>query len=113
MENLVVKLLIEEDNRKGDKTPLEVEAKANIVEASRHKPKKQNFRKKNVNHGSRNDASNHIQGNCWVCFKRGHAVTMCKQKKGHSSNNQANVVENDDFVVVISKVNMASDTKGC
>lgn len=37
---------------------------------------------------------------------------MCKHKKGQNSNNQANVVESDDLVVVIYKVNMTSNTKG-
>lgn len=48
MENLAVKLRIEDANRKGDKTPLEVEAKAHLVVASRHNPKKQNLKKKTV-----------------------------------------------------------------
>jgi len=112
MENLVVKHRIEDDNRTRDKTPLEVEGKAHIAEASKHKLKKQNFKKKTVNHGSKNDASKCTRGNCWVCGKSGYTTTICKHKKGKSSNNQVNVVENDDLVAIISEVNMALDTKG-
>ncbi|XP_052173335.1 uncharacterized protein LOC127788770 [Diospyros lotus] len=40
MENLAVRLRIEEDNRKGDKVSLRMEAKANVVEASKPQTKK-------------------------------------------------------------------------
>ena len=58
MENLVVRLLIEDDNRKGDKVSYKFVAKANIVEAPRPQPKKQQAKKKNVNLGPRNNAFN-------------------------------------------------------
>ncbi|XP_038902344.1 uncharacterized protein LOC120088978 [Benincasa hispida] len=92
MENFVAKLYIEEDNRKGDKTPLEVEAKAHITEV--------NLRSRISSRKMR------IMGQGMML------ASAFEHKKGQSSNNQANVKENDDLVAVIYEVNMASDTKG-
>ncbi|XP_022152118.1 uncharacterized protein LOC111019908 [Momordica charantia] len=112
MKNLTVKLRIEEDNRKGDKEPQKVEAKAHIDEASRHHPKKQHSKTKNVNLGLRNDANKRIRGIYCVCGKSGHIAANFRHKKGQSSNNQANIVEHDNLITVISEVNMTFDTKG-
>ena len=60
-----------------------------------------------------NDATKCILGNCWVCGKGGNTIALCKHKKGQSSNNQANVVENDKVITITSKVNMTSNIKGC
>ena len=65
MEDLTIRLRIENDNRKGDKVPHKFEARANIAEVLRPQPKKQLPKKKNVNLGSKKNAINkHIQGNC-------------------------------------------------
>ncbi|XP_052198257.1 uncharacterized protein LOC127805540 [Diospyros lotus] len=65
MEDLAVRLRIEEDNRKGDKAPLRMEARANVVEASKTQPKKQQGKKKNVNMGPKNKTpTKRIQGTC-------------------------------------------------
>ncbi|XP_022148559.1 uncharacterized protein LOC111017193 [Momordica charantia] len=110
MENLTVKLRIEEDNRKEDKEPQKFEAKAHIVEASRRHPKKNQSKTKNF--GPRNDANKRIRAICWVCGKSGHIAANGRHKKGQSSNNQANNMEDDNLISAISEVNMASDTKG-
>lgn len=96
------------DNRKVDKTSLEYEVKTHIAEASKYKAEA-NLKKKITNHGT--DASKCIWRNCWVSGKSSHTTTMCKYKKGQHSNNQANVMENDDLVVTIFEVSIALDTK--
>lgn len=95
MDNLAVKHRIEEDNRKGDKASLGVEANAHIAESSKHGPKKQQLKK-------RNDANKRIRGVCWVCGKSGHVAADCRHKKGQNYNNQTNIVESVDLVAVIS-----------
>jgi len=40
MEDLAIRLCIKEDNRKGEKVPLRLEARANVVESLKPQPKK-------------------------------------------------------------------------
>ncbi|XP_052203979.1 uncharacterized protein LOC127809256 [Diospyros lotus] len=83
MKDLAVRLHIEEDNRKGDKAPLRLEARANVVEASKPQPKKQQGKKKKVNMGPKNKTlTKRIQGSCWVCGKTGHRAIDYRHKKG-------------------------------
>ncbi|XP_022155402.1 uncharacterized protein LOC111022547 [Momordica charantia] len=112
IENLTVKIRIEEDNRKGDKEPRKVEANAHIAEASRRHPKKNQFKTKNVNLGPRNNANKRIRAIRWVCGKSDHIAANCRHKKGQNSNNEANTIEDDNLTAVISEVNMVFDTKG-
>ncbi|XP_052177552.1 uncharacterized protein LOC127791608 [Diospyros lotus] len=52
MEDLAVRLRIEEDNRKGDKAPLRLETRANVVVASKPQPNKQQGKEEEREHGS-------------------------------------------------------------
>ena len=120
MEDLAVKLRIEEDNRNGDKVPLRLEARANVVETSKPQPKKHQGKKKNGNMGPKNKTlTKHIQRSCWVCGKTGHGAIDYRQKKGQSTcnnqckNNQANMMEEDvDLIAVVTNVCMVSNAKG-
>ncbi|XP_052203126.1 uncharacterized protein LOC127808592 [Diospyros lotus] len=90
MEDLALRLCIEEDNRKGDKISHKFEARANIVEASAamSQLKKQQAKKKSKHLGPKNNTANkRIQGSCWVCGKTGYRAIDCRHKKGQSSGN--------------------------
>jgi len=83
MEDLVIRLCLEEDNRKRDKVPLRLEAKVNMVKGSKPQPKKQQNKKKSGNMGPKNKTlTKRIQGRCWVCGKTGHRTIDCHHKKG-------------------------------
>ncbi|CAL8121383.1 unnamed protein product [Prunus armeniaca] len=118
MEDLILRLRVEEDHKKGDKGEVSVmEAKANVVETS--KPKFQKNKGKKV---AKNNANTHapkgkdfkkIKGTCWVCGKTGHkAQDCCHRRDQNPTNPQANMIEvNDNFVAIVSETNMVSDTK--
>ncbi|CAL2253197.1 unnamed protein product [Prunus armeniaca] len=118
MEDLILRLRVEEDHRKGDKGEVPVmEAKANVVETS--KPKFQNNKGKKVaknygkTHAPKGKDFKKIKGACWVCGKPGHKAQDCRHRRDQNPTNpQANVTEvNEHFVAVVSETNLVSDTK--
>ena len=60
MEDLAVRLRIEEDNRKEDKVPLKIKARAIVAEVSKPQPNKQQAKKNSGNMGVISEASNNV-----------------------------------------------------
>ena len=117
LEDLIVRLRIEEDNRASEKKASKgfMESKANVVEQGQtsHNPKK---RKHNGNGPTKK-----FQGKCYVCNKQGHRAKDCHSRKEQGNPKkkrpQAKVTEVDDvsdmnLSVVVSEVNfIGSNTK--
>lgn len=125
MEDLILKLQVQEDHRKSEGLNASVfkdKDKANVIkggDSSKPKPKFQNNKRFN-NKGKcpsvlapKGKNFKAIKGACWVYGKTGHKVQNCHHKKSNpatnNNNNQANVAE--EFVGVISEVNMMIDSK--
>ena len=121
LEDLIVRLRIEEDNRASEKKAGKgfMESKANVVEHGQtsHNPKK---RKHNGN-GPKQGPTKKFQGKCYVCNKQGHRAKDCRSRKEQGNPKkkrpQANVTEVDDvsdmnLSAVVSEVNfIGSNTK--
>ena len=121
LEDLIVRLRIEEDNRAFEKNAGKgfMESKANVVEQGQtsHDHKK---RKHNGN-GPKQGPTKKFQGKCYVCSKKGHRAKDCRSRKEQGNPKkkrpQANVIEVDDvsdmnLSVVVSEVNsIGSNTK--
>ena len=125
LEDLIVRLRIEEDNRASEKKAGKaiMESKANVVEQwqNSHDNKK---RKYNGN-GPKQGPTKKFQGNCYVCNKQGHRVKDCHSRKDQGNSKkkrpQANVIEVNGLLddvsymnlsVVVSKMNfIGSNTK--
>ena len=77
VEDLILRLRVEEDHRKGDKNDTtSFQANANNAEEGTSKPMNQ-FQKKNAKkhaavHAPKGKNFKKIKGSCWVCGKIGH-----------------------------------------
>lgn len=123
MEDLVLKLRVQEDHLKSEKqnNGSDFEAKANIVEGESSKPKFNNQKFKGnkfaVKLAPNTKNFKKIKGGCWVCGKPGHKAQNCRHKKdapggSGNNNNQANVaMAMEDFVAVVSEVHLVNDNK--
>ena len=121
LEDLIVRLRIEEDNRASEKKAGKgfKESKANVVKQGQtsHNHKK---RKHNGN-GPKQGPTKKFQGKCYVCNKQGHRAKdyrSCKEQGNPKKKRpQANVTEVDDvsdmnLSAVVSEVNfIGSNTK--
>ena len=125
LEDLIVRLRIEEDNRasKNKAGKAIMESKANVVEQGQtsHNNKK---RKHNGN-GPKQGPTKKFQGKCYVCNKQGHRAKDCHSRKDQGNPKkkrpQANVTEVDGLLgdvldmnlsTVVSEVNfIGSNTK--
>ncbi|KAB2634313.1 DNA polymerase zeta catalytic subunit-like [Pyrus ussuriensis x Pyrus communis] len=97
MDQLILKLRVEEDHRKNEKYDvLSLEAKANVVEGAMTAVKGKTFKK--------------IKRGCWVCGKTGHWAKDYRHKKDQNfgSSNQANVAE-DTFVAEVNLLTNSND----
>ena len=116
LENLIVRLRIEEDNRLSEKKVgkhLEV-SKANVVEEG-SKPNKKRKKPSKSREGF-NQGLKKFVGKCFNSGKFGHRANDCKAKKRQKT--QANVVEkisngvdNINMTAMISECNMARNPK--
>ncbi|XP_021802755.1 uncharacterized protein LOC110746825 [Prunus avium] len=96
MEDLILRLQVEEDHRKGDKNDVSaLEANANIVEGKTFKPKDQskkntgkNFNKQAAALAPKAKDFKKIKGSCWVCGKPGHKAQECRHRRDHNPANQ-------------------------
>ncbi|KAK9125656.1 hypothetical protein Scep_014502 [Stephania cephalantha] len=131
IKDLIMRLRVEEDHRKGDKKEM-ANVNANMVVGQSSKSKFQKFQNKNFKKNLKRTAKplapkgkdyKKIKGSCWVCGKQGHGAQDCRHKKDQNFdnsgvNNQANVtameIDNTDFdlTVVVSETNMVYDAKG-
>ncbi|CAM8895411.1 unnamed protein product [Rhodiola kirilowii] len=114
MEDLVVRLKIEEDNQGSDKRIGFPAERANIVEHDGNSKEKKTFRKLAPKSGAfKKKSQPKFVGKCFKCDKEGHRAADCykpmKKKK------KANVVEMDAdlLVAVISQLSLVdSNPKG-
>ncbi|KAK9147563.1 hypothetical protein Scep_006320 [Stephania cephalantha] len=131
IEDLILRLRVEEDHRKGDKKEM-ADANANMVVGQSSKSKSQKLLKKNFKKdfkrttkplAPKGKAYKKIKGSCWVCQKQGHRAQDCRHKKDQDSDNsgltnQANVTDMEiddidiDLTAVVPETNMVSDAKG-
>ena len=114
MEDLILRLRVEEDHRKGDSVD---GARANVIESEPStKQKFQKFKGKKVSKlKPKGKDFKKIKGNCWVCGKAGHKAQECRHRKDQTvtRTNQAHVHEFDDnLVAVVTETNMVSNVKG-
>ena len=89
MEDLILRLRVEEDHRKGDKNEAPIrEAKANMVEGKTSTQKFQKFKGKKratYPHAPKGKDLKKIKGTCWVCGKSGHKAMDCRFKKDQNA----------------------------
>ena len=123
IEDLVIRLRIEEDNkgseRKMSHNPNE--AKANFVEHGQgSKFNKGNNKGKGTKLGPKGGVfkkqkfigKSNPNGTCSVCDKPGHHAPQCRKRVKIGNPPKANLVEGDDIiVVVVSQANMVTNSK--
>ena len=107
MEELIVRLRIEEDNRKSEKKPSHtMVAKANIVESEKPNKRKHEHAPKK---------SKKFQGSCHNSGKKGHKAAECRAPKKKKT--EANLTELSDGVsdmdlcAVVSECNLVGNSK--
>ncbi|CAH9133608.1 unnamed protein product, partial [Cuscuta epithymum] len=110
LEQLILRLRIEEDNRKNDgKLPIVHGAKANVVEHAKGSKTKNNGKSKL---GPKGGVSKHkFNGKCFNCNKNGHKSSDCKapRKKKDSQVNLVQGGQKDEDIVlaaVVTEVNL-------
>ena len=114
MEDLIVRLRIEEDNRGSEKKVNVATEKANMVEhAQSSKPKKANSGKGAKLAPKGGISKSKFQGKCYNCDKVGHRSSDCKKPKKPNKKKEANMVENIskemgdiDLCATVSEVNL-------
>ena len=129
MEDLTVRLRIEEDNCVKEKrdVAMAMASKANIAENSggtknHFKPNKyqKNFKGKGRATNNFTKPKSGIKkfgGDCFVCGKPGHRAQDCYKRKNNDhfkkpiGNAQASIVETDNFSAVISEAHLVSNIK--
>lgn len=116
LEQLILKLRVEEENRKNEKSEFSsMEARANVVEgnSSKFKGSKKNKNVKNTFISPKgSNFKKKPQGACWVCGKPGHRAKDCRHKKEGTTGGEANNVNltENHFVAVVSEVNMVTNS---
>lgn len=120
LEDLVVRLKIEEDNRGTDKRfGTGFEAKANVVEDSKRQKKKRKGPPSNQK-GSMFKKKRNPDVICYHCGKKGHVIKDCRSRKAfkEGKSSEANVTENmiidgDNMHLsaVVSEVNLVANSR--
>ena len=115
MEDLILRLRVEENHRKGDSVD---GARANVIESEPStKQKFQKFKGKKITKLNKPKGKDFkkIKGSCWVCGKPGHKAQECRNRKDQNvtRTNQSHMHEVDDnLVVVVTETNLVSNVKG-
>ena len=87
LKDLIVKLFIEEDNRKAeDPKPRAMDAKANLLERGDTSNKRKRGQKDKV---KRPTKAPKFSGVCYNCGKSGHKASDCKKPKNKGKENKA------------------------
>ena len=117
LEDLVIRLKIEEDNKNAEKKSCKSSTiiGVNIVEEAPTKDKK----RKKSNGQKSEQAKKKFKGNCFNCGKAGHRSSDChaprKDKNKGKDKSQANIVEKmedaDDLCAMISECNLVGNPK--
>ena len=111
MEDLVLRLRIEEDNKRSDEKGADTspEVKANFVEHDQSSKKRQHNKGKGSKLGPKGGVSKKqkFQGKCFNCGKQGHKSSDCRLPKRNKPKG-ANVVDGItiDLIVVIFEVEL-------
>ena len=116
MEDLVVRLRIEEDNKRSDKKAAHTspEVKANFVEHGQSSKKRQHNKGKSSKLEPKGGVSKkqNFQGKCFNCGKQGHKSSDCRLPKRNKPK-EANVVDgitkyvfNIDLTIVIFEMKL-------
>ncbi|CAA0819356.1 Unknown protein, partial [Striga hermonthica] len=115
LEDLIVRLRIEEDNRKSEvrANRSDFEAKANLAESSSNKKRKRTSKEKQPQTSTKK-----FKGNCYNCGKSWHLTKDCRlPKKGKDS---AHIAEDKsipidlselDLTVVVQEVNLVNNPR--
>src|SRR3954464_12252366 len=116
MEDLVVRLRIEEDNKRSEtKGSTPTDAKANMVDQGQSSKKKKNSKKhEGPKMGPKGGVSKkpRFQGKCFNCDKMGHKSAECRlpKRKKHNESNMVDDLSQDvneiDLCAMISEVNL-------
>ncbi|CAN6724489.1 unnamed protein product [Malus baccata var. baccata] len=118
MDQLILKLRVEEDHRKNEKCDVSsLEAKANVMEGGDSHKARHNQKNKGKDvvkkalMAVKGKTFKKIKEGCWVFGKTGHRAKDCRHKKDQNSenSNQANIAE-DKFVIVVSEVNLLTNS---
>ena len=113
IQDLIVRLRIEEDNRNFEKIigNNSMVSKANIVEQGY---KTNNKKRKHSSDGPSQDANGKIKkfkGTCWICDKPGHRAKDCRKHKNQGNFKkkpaQAHVTEVDNLSEDVSELNLS------
>uniref|UniRef100_A0A2N9IC33 CCHC-type domain-containing protein n=1 Tax=Fagus sylvatica TaxID=28930 RepID=A0A2N9IC33_FAGSY len=127
LEDLIVRLRIEEDNRTSEKAMWNqtIESKANVVEHNNKNKKRKHFGQE-FGQGSNQDTkgghAKRFKGKCFICDKPGHRAKDCRKRndQGNKKTFQANIsevgtlskdVSDINLSAVVSEVNLVGDTK--
>ncbi|CAM8972579.1 unnamed protein product [Rhodiola kirilowii] len=106
LDDLVVRLCIEEDNQNSHKRarfPLEI---ANIVEHSESLKKKKTSNRFGPKGGGVKKKQAKFADKCFICDKDGHKASDCKSKTKKKKEANSVEVDEDLLVAVISKLNL-------
>ncbi|PKI57552.1 hypothetical protein CRG98_022023 [Punica granatum] len=109
MEDLVIKLRIEEDNKNSEKDLILPTVKVNVMEQGQNSKNKKGKKKLGTNGGVFKPK---FQGKCFDCDKKGHRSADCrlpKRKKDHEANvvnEMARDVADINLSVVVSEENL-------
>ena len=111
LEDLIVRLQIEEDNRKSEKRSSKnsYEAKANVIEDSKEKTSTfKGLKRKKTAQGYKGKV-------CYICNKEGHKANKCRSclKKNKKNHPQANLTDHasSSLSAVVSEVNLTTNNK--
>ncbi|KAL3334085.1 hypothetical protein AABB24_030714, partial [Solanum stoloniferum] len=113
VEDLMVRLRIEEDNKAAEKRSRGNSATSgvNIVEEDPTKSKK----RKKASGPKNNPPKKKFNGSCFNCGKRGHKATECQGPKKDKKKDQANLAESkgemDDLCAILSECNLVENPR--
>ncbi|KAL5808201.1 hypothetical protein ACOSQ3_028892 [Xanthoceras sorbifolium] len=101
LEELIVRLRIEEDNKRSEKKgSSQYEAKTNVVELGKNSKFKSNKSGKGSKLGPKGGSfkKHKFQGKCFNCDKMGHKSSECRLPK-KKKNNEANAILSSNYLL--------------
>ncbi|GMY25995.1 Retrovirus-related Pol polyprotein from transposon TNT 1-94 [Fagus crenata] len=127
LEDLIVRLRIEEDNRASEKAMWNqiIDSKENVVEHNNKNKKRKHFGQE-FGQGSNQDTkgghAKRFKSKCFICDKPGHRAKDCRKRndQGNKKTFQANISEVEtlsknvsdiNLSAVVFEVNLVGDTK--
>lgn len=95
LEDLIVRLRIEEDNRNSEKKPkkLHMEAKVNLVESNTGK------KRKHSGNGKQKSKAKKFKGDCYNCGKPTHIANDCRQKNQNRKKKEPSTLDRGRQIV--------------